>query len=149
MSINTQISSSSYFCKIFTSCPSALSSYSLLVSSPPWKCTAPLSLALFLNLPPFEFTFHLLEDPPIERIQMWRPARLQPLTFFRTQAMPLLRIFPAVRSYKRFLLQNRGSRRCWTPAPSSCRTGPRYKQFSPTPCFVHRVDSKPPVFRQQ
>jgi hypothetical protein len=33
------------------------------------------------------------------------------------------------------------------PAPSTCHTGTSYIQCPPTPCFVHRVDAKAPVFR--
>ncbi len=53
----------------------------------------------------------------------------------------------SVRSYKRFLPQNTGLRRCWTSAPSTCRTGITYTQFLPSPCCVHRVNLKPHVFR--
>jgi hypothetical protein len=51
-----------------------------------------------------------------------------------------------VRSYKPFLLQNTDWRRCSTLVHSPCRTRPSYKQLPPTPSFVHRVDTKPPVF---
>jgi hypothetical protein len=34
------------------------------------------------------------------------------------------------------------------PVPPTCYTGPSYIHCPPTPCFFHRVDSKPPVFRE-
>jgi hypothetical protein len=53
---------------------------------------------------------------------------------------------PFVRSYTQFLPGNRGWNRCWATAHRTCCTGPRNKNFPPTPCFVYRVDAKPPVF---
>jgi len=53
----------------------------------------------------------------------------------------------SVRSYKPILSQNGALRRCWTLAHSTCRTGLSCKKCSPNPCFIHRVDAKPPVFR--
>jgi hypothetical protein len=54
-------------------------------------------------------------------------------------------------SYKRFLPQNRGLKRCWAPAHSTCRTGPSCKHFPSTACFVFRAHSKPPkpIVRKQ
>ncbi len=38
-------------------------------------------------------------------------------------------------------------RGCWAAANSPCCIYPSYRQFLPTPCFVHRADAKPPAFR--
>ncbi len=52
-------------------------------------------------------------------------------------------------SYKRLLPQNRGSRWLWERAEhlllqlATLALVSSYKQFPPTPCFVHQVDTKP------
>ncbi len=41
----------------------------------------------------------------------------------------------------------KGLGRCWAAAQSTCLIWPSYKLFfPPTPCLVHRVHAKPPVF---
>ncbi len=46
----------------------------------------------------------------------------------------------------RFLSQNKGLRRCWAPAYSTCRTGICYEIFLFTTCFVYQVDANLPVY---
>jgi hypothetical protein len=59
---------------------------------------------------------------------------------------------PSVPSYKRFLPQNRGLRRCLEGAayllPQLATLALVIYSYNvlPTPCFVHRVDAKPQVF---
>ncbi len=49
----------------------------------------------------------------------------------------------AVRRSDYCVPQNRGLRRCWAPAHSTCRTGPSYKQFSSYLLICHRVRQIP------
>ncbi len=53
----------------------------------------------------------------------------------------------SIRSYKRFVSQSRA----WEVGEPHCSLNlphwPSYLQFPPTPCFVHRIDAVPPVFR--
>ncbi len=50
-----------------------------------------------------------------------------------------------VRSYKQFLCQNRGLRRCW--AAQLAALTPFTGTFCRLPSLVHRVDANPPWFR--
>ncbi len=60
---------------------------------------------------------------------------------FATFALAVRRFVHCVRSYKG-LPPNRGLRRCWAPAHSTCRTGPWLLTIFSFPLFVHRVDAK-------
>ncbi len=42
----------------------------------------------------------------------------------------------------------KGLRRCSAAAQSTCRIWPGNKRLPPTPCFLHRVHTKLPVFRE-
>jgi hypothetical protein len=70
-----------------------------------------------------------------------------PLSSSRTRGVAL-RLRPAwSRSYKVIWCLGKVPRRCSEAANSPCRIYPSYRQLRPTPCYVHRIDTKASVFR--